>query len=460
MWVFGFNRLGLFLLILFSGITFSCNDPDTSKIVDSGNLPDEPSDITDEELLEFTQRETFKYFWDFAEPTSGAARERYSTSAPQTDAYVVTSGGSGFGLMAILLGIERNYVDRETAVLRLDKIISFFESADRFYGAWPHWLDGRTGKVIPFSPKDNGGDLVETAFLVQGLICVYEYFKDGSALEQGLSQRANALWEGVDWKWYTQGQNALYWHWSPEFDFEMNMPLQGYNETLIAYVLAAASSSFPITSDVYVEGWAQSGQIKSSVVAYGLPLEVEHAGNQNFGGPLFWSHYSFLGLDPRKLSDGFVNYGRATTNHARINYQYCVDNPKKIVGYGPDCWGLTASYSRNIEGGLGYAAHSPSFDIGIISPTAALSSFPYTPQESTQALRYFYKNRDKLLGPAGFFDAFSPSDFWVAKAYLAIDQGPIIIMLENYRSGLFWRLFTQNEAVKKGLQNLNLNYEP
>lgn len=455
----GSIRLRIFFLALLPGLVLACNNSGNSGLIDPEDELSGELEITDEELLDFTQQETFKYFWDFAENVSGAARERYIPYSPEIDAHIVTSGGSGFGLMSILTGIERNYVDRESGISRIGKIISFFESADRFHGAWPHWLDGRTGKVIPFSPKDDGGDLVETAFLAQGLITVYEYLKNGSALEQELAQRAKALWEDIDWQWYTRGENTLYWHWSPNFGFEMNMPIRGYNETLIAYVLAASSPSNSISYDVYTQGWAQNGQIKSNAAAYGLPLEVNHTGNQNLGGPLFWAHYSFLGLNPRGLSDAFVDYGKATTNHAKINYQYCAENPKNFVGYGPNCWGLTASYSRNTDGSLGYSAHSPTNDIGIVTPTAALASMPYTPVESLQALHYFYSKRSKLLGPAGFYDAFSPNDFWVAEAYLAIDQGPIVIMLENYRTGLFWRLFMQNEDIKKGLQNLNFIYE-
>ena len=446
------------LVVLFFG---ACNsDPNNSvETGNSGTEQEEPK-LTDEQLLDLAQRETFRYFWDFAEPNSGAARERYHPASPELDRYVVTSGGSGFGLMALLVGIERGFISRAEGITRIDKILSFFESADRFHGAWPHWLDGRNGRVIPFSPKDNGGDLVETAFFAQGLVSVYEYFKNGEAQELALAQTAYSLWESVEWNWYTQGQNVLYWHWSPDFGFEMNMPLRGYNETLITYILAASSPNYAITNEAYVQGWAQSGAIQSNATAYGYPLNVNHVGSQAAGGPLFWAHYSFLGLDPRNLSDSYTNYGVVTQNHARINYAYCLENPKNFAGYSEESWGLTASYTRNPDGGIGYAAHSPSNDTGVISPTAALSSLPYTPDESMRALRYFYKKQDKLLGPAGFYDAFSPQyDFWVAPAYLAIDQGPIVIMIENYRTELFWKLLKQNADLRRGLQILNFTYE-
>ena len=229
---------------------------------------------------------------------------------------------------------------------------------------------------------------------------------------------------------------------------------------LITYVLAAASPDYAITKEVYTNGWASNGGIKSANTKYNYPLLVNHAGSEEYGGPLFWAHYSYLGLKPKGLSDEYVNYWNVTTNHSKINYNYCLENPLNYKDYGADCWGLTASYSRNTDGSIGYSAHKPGNDLGVISPTAALSSMPYTPTESLKALRYFYKNKDKLLGPAGFYDAFSPqNNFWVANAYLAIDQGPIIIMIENYRTGLLWNLFMQNEDVQKGLNNLNFNYE-
>ena len=415
--------------------------------------------ISDEELLDLTQEETFKYFWDFAEANSGAARERYHFDNPANDPNTVTIGGTGFGLMGILVGIERGFISRQEGVERLQQIADFLENADRFHGAWPHWLDGRSGEVRPFSSLDDGGDLVETAFLVQGLICVKEYFKDGTDDEKALSNKANELWKGVEWNWYTQNKNALYWHWSPNNDFAINLELKGYNEVLITYILAAASPDYSIEKEVYTNGWASNGTIKSSSTEYGIPLVVDHAGNTPAGGPLFWAHYSYLGLDPRNLSDEYVNYWDVNVNHSKINNSYCIENPKGFKDYGSDCWGLTASYTRNNDGSIGYNAHSPSNDSGVVSPTAALSSIPYTPEESMKALRFFYKNKDQLLGPAGFFDAFSPEyNFWVAKAYLAIDQGPILIMIENYRSGLLWNLFMQNAEVRSGLDKLGFNY--
>jgi hypothetical protein len=444
----------LTLAVLISSCSKGSGNPDPTN-----DDPGTGNQITDIALMDLTQQTTFKYFWDFANTNSGAAKERYHPDNPSLNQNVVTSGGTGFGLMAILVGIERGYVTRPQAIARLTTILNFLENADRFHGAWSHWIDGATGNVIPFSTQDNGGDLVETAFLVQGLICVKEYFKNGSAEEIALANKADALWKGVEWNWYTQGQNVLYWHWSPNFGFAINLKLQGYNETMIAYVLAAASPDYPITQSVYTSGWANNGNIKATNSQYGIPLILKHAGSPQYGGPLFFSHYSFLGLNPTTLSDQYANYWNLVVNHTKINRTYCIENPNNYQGYGADCWGLTASYSRNTDGTLGYSAHSPVNDIGVVSPTAAISSIPYTPSESLRTMRYFYKNKDKLLGPAGFYDAFSPEySFWVGKAYLAIDQGPQIVMIENYRTGLLWNLFMQNEDVKHGLDVLAFNY--
>ena len=415
--------------------------------------------LSDEEMMDLTQETTFKYFWDFAEPNSGAAKERYHPNNPSLNQNVVTTGGTGFGLMSILVGMERNYITKSEGIERLNKILTFLENADRFHGAWSHWIDGNNGNVLPFSTEDNGGDLVETAFLTQGLICIKEYFKNGSTEEKTLANQADVLWKGVEWNWYTQNQNKLFWHWSPNNGFAINLELKGYNETLLAFILAAASPNYPITAEVYHQGWASNGNIKASNSQYGFPLILKHAGSPTYGGPLFFAHYSYLGLNPTYLSDQYANYWDLNFNHTSINYQYCVSNPKGYADYSSDCWGLTASYTRNSDGSMGYNAHKPGNDTGVISPTAAISSIVYTPQKALDAMHFFYSKKDKLLGPAGFYDAFSPEyNYWVAEAYLAIDQGPQIIMIENYRTGLLWNLFMQNEDVQNGLDALEFNY--
>ena len=417
------------------------------------------SEISDDSLFTLVQYKTFQYFWDGAEPMSGAARERFHVDNvyPDNDKNIVTSGGTGFGVMSILVGIERKFVSRTEGAARLAKILSFLETADRFHGVWPHWLNGETGKVKPFSKNDNGGDLVETAYLVQGLLCVRQYFKDGNEDEKLLAAKADKLWKGVEWDWYRNGgKNVLYWHWSPDKQWAMNFPLEGYNECLITYVLAAASPVHGIPAECYHEGWARKGKIKndSSHQQYGYHLALKHNGAPQFGGPLFWSHYSFLGLDPRKLKDRYADYWQHNTNHTMINRQYCLANPKTFKDYGENSWGLSAGYSVNF-----YAAHSPGEDMGVITPTAALSSFPYAPGASMKAMKHFYFDMgDKIFGPYGFYDGFSVHHNWYKPWYLAIDQGPIVVMMENQRSGLLWNLFMSCDEVKVGLDKLGFSY--
>ena len=402
--------------------------------------------ISEEALLTKVQEHTFRYFWDFGHPISGMARER------NTSLNTVTTGGSGFGLMAMIVGVERGFISRAQAVERWSKIISFLKNADRFHGVWPHWLNGETGKTIPFSAKDNGGDLVETAFLIQGLLTVQAYLDPQVPAEKSLIDQITILWEEVEWDWYTKNNSGvLYWHWSPNFGWEMNLPIRGYNESLIVYVLAAGSPTHPISKSTYEQGWAKNGAIKNGKSFYGktLPLGID------FGGPLFFSHYSFLGLDPRKLQDQYANYWEQNVRHSQINQEHAIANPKSFVGYSASNWGFTASDNH-----LGYNAHSPTNDLGVITPTAALSSYPYTPEESMKALQYFYYTLgDRIWGEYGFYDAFNITESWYAKSYLAIDQGPIIVMIENHRSGLLWDLFMKNAKVLTGLEKLGFTYK-
>lgn len=400
--------------------------------------------ISDAALLTKIQEATFGYFWDFAHPVSGLARER------NTSGDTVTIGGSGFGVMAIVVGIHRRFISRSEGIIRLQKIVDFLESADRFHGVWPHWMNGATGSTIPFSQYDDGGDLVETAFMAQGLITVREFLNDEVEEEKNLIDQINSLLDTIEWDWYTRdGQNVLYWHWSPNYAWRMNHQIRGYNEALIVYVLAASSEDYGIEPDVYHQGWAQSGDIINGNSFYGITLPVGY----DYGGPLFFSHYSFLGLDPRNLSDTYANYWQQNQNHTLINREHSIANPNDYVGYSSDSWGLTASDEPG-----GYSAHDPNNDNGTITPTAAISSITYTPEESMDAIDHFYYTLgDKLWGEYGFYDAFNPTQGWWADSYLAIDQGPIIIMIENERSGLLWELFMDAPEVQSALQELGFS---
>ena len=400
--------------------------------------------LSDSAILDRVQKQTFRYFWDFADPTSGMARERSNVTSEYGNE-VVTTGGTGFGIMAIIVATERGWITRDTAARHLLKMVKYLLRANAYHGVFPHWLIGSTGKTFPFSRKDDGADLVETSYLFQGLLTARQYFNSESRVESDLRARINWLWNDIEWNWFTKGgEEVLYWHWSPNNGWSMNVPIRGYNECLITYILAASGEHYPVKASVYHQGWTQSTNFKNgkSYYNYSLPLGFD------FGGPLFFTHYSFLGLDPHGLKDDYADYWLQNRNHTLINYSYCVANPKKFVGYSDSCWGLTASDTYN-----GYNAHSPTNDYGTISPTAALSSFPYSPEHSIKALKHFM-SMNKVWGQYGFIDAFNETKNWYASSYLAIDEGPIIVMIENYRTGLLWKLFMSCPEVHKGLKKL------
>lgn len=400
--------------------------------------------ISDDALLTLVEQQTFRYFWDFAHPDCGMARER------NTSGDVVTTGGSGFGVMALIVGMDRGFITRSQGLTRLNKILGFLETCDRYHGAWPHWLNGVTGKTVPFSTLDDGADLVETSYMVEGLLTMRQYLDSTNSGEDSLIRRINTLCDSVQYDWFTQGQNVLYWHWSPDNGWAMNMKIQGYNETLITYIVAATSTQHPISANVYKEGYTRNGAIVNGRSFYGYLLPL----GSDYGGPLFFTHYSFLGLDPRNLQDNLASYWQQNVDQALINWSYCVDDPKNFIGYSPYCWGLTAS-----DNPWGYSAHSPTNDLGVIAPTAAVSSLPYTPVQSMNAIRfYYYILGDKLWGDYGFYDAFDPTENWWANSYLAIDEGPVICMIENYRTGLLWNLFMSCPEVQSGLTKLGFTY--
>jgi hypothetical protein len=401
--------------------------------------------LDDDALLDLVQRRTLAYFWDFAHPTSGLARERSNRQfgyGPET----VTTGGSGFGIMALLVGVERGWLSREAVAARLLETVRFLARASSYHGVFPHFLDGETGRTTPFTRKDDGGDIVETAFLMMGLLCARQYLDAEAPVEKELRLRILWLWDDVEWDWHAPQGDVLLWHWSPNHGWAMRHEIRGWNECLVAYVLAAGSARHPIGEAVYHQGWAMGPVFRNGRRFFDIELPL----GPDLGGPLFFSHYSFMGLDPRGLVDRYADYWRQNVAHTAINRAYCIANPKGFAGYGPDCWGLTASDSPG-----GYAAHAPDNDRGVISPTAALSAMPYAPAEAMRVLRHLHGLAgDRLWTCLGFADAFSAQAGWTAASHLAIDQGPIVAMIENHRSGLLWRLFMSCPEVQTGLRRL------
>lgn len=401
--------------------------------------------LTDDALLEKVQRETFRYFWDFAAPGSGLARERSNRTDYGPE--VATIGGTGFGVITIVIASARGWITRAEAIGRLDTLTAFLARADRFHGVYPHWMDGATGRVIPFGEDDDGGDIVETAYLFEGLLTARQYFDRDDPAERALRARIDSLWRDVDWTAHVPPNGrALMWNRSPRTGFSVGAEVAGWNEALITYVLAASSPTHPIDPAIYHQGWARDGKMRNGRSYEGIVLPL----GPKYGGPLFFEHFSFVALDPRGLKDRYADYGEQCVNHTRIQRQYCVRNPHRWRGYGPGAWGLT---SCDVPGG--YDGHSPTEDTGVIAPTAALSSFPYTPEWSMQALRHYHDDLGAtLFGDYGFADAFEPATGWVAPSRLAIDQGPIVIMIENHRTGLPWKLFMSCPEVQAGLRRL------
>lgn len=419
--------------------------------------------MNDQALLDMIQKAHFRYYWEGAEPNSGLALECIPGRP-----HMIASGASGFGMMAILAGAERGFITRQQAADRFDKITRFLMAAEKFHGAFPHFIDGKTGEVVPFfGQKDNGGDLVETAFLTQGLLAARAYFDGNNEQERQIREHITRIWEEIEWDWYrkTDTSKFLYWHWSPDQAWVIDHKLIGWNETMITYILGISSPTHNIPASMYYTGWAgqskaaqeyrmawgntQAGRhYTNNKVYYGIPLKV----GVSSGGPLFFTHYSFMGLNPHRMEDAYTNYFNNNRNIARINYRYCIENPKGHKGYGPDCWGLTAS-----DGTWHYSADEPKKegDHGKITPTGALASFPYTPQQSMEALKNYYRNYGEFLwGAYGFRDAFNLDKNWRSQIYMGLNQAPIVAMIENYRSGLIWQLFMSNDEIQRGLNGI------
>jgi hypothetical protein len=402
--------------------------------------------LDDSQLLELVQRETFRYFWEGAHPQSALALDRCPWQDDGTEAPAAI-GGSGFGALAILVACERGWISRQEALARFDRMLDCLAQAPRYHGVYPHFMRGDTGATVAFGPLDDGGDLVETSFLFLGLLAVRAYFDSADSAQVRLRERITRLWEEAEWDWHVQpGRKALTWHWSPTHGFALNLEIRGWNEALITYVLAAGSPSHAIAPEAYTEGWATGPAFLNGRRFEGIELPL----GPDWGGPLFFAHFSFCGLDPRGLADSFADYWQQNINHTRINYDWCVRNPHGYRGYGPSCWGLSASDSPG-----GYAAHAPDDDRGVVTPAAAVSSLVYAPREAMAALRHFYCDLgERIFGRFGFVDGFSEQSNWYAGHFVAINQGPTVVMIENYRSGFLWSLFMRIPEVQVGLRRL------
>lgn len=434
------------------------NESKLSEIVSS-----ETKNMSDEELMTMVQEASFNYYWDGAETASGLSKE--NTTGRQN---MIATGASGFGIMALIAGTERGFVTRKESVERFNKIVNFLEKSDKYHGAVAHFIDGKTGKTEAFfGKKDNGADLVETSFLVQGLLAAHQYFNKDNSEEKNIRTTIDKFWKGIEWNWFKQTPDSkyLYWHWSPDQAWIINHKLIGWNETMVTYLLAIASPTHSVPASMYYSGWASQEKVaqdyrkdwgnsdegefyKNGNTYYGIKLDV----GVNKGGPLFFAHYSFMGYDPHKITDRYTNYFKNNQNITKINYLYCVENPKKQKGYGKDGWGLTAS-----DGPNGYNPDEPveREDTGKLTPTGAIASFPYTPAESMAVLKNFYLNYgDFLWGEYGFRDSFDLNNNWCSPIFMGLNQAPMTVMIENHRTGLIWNLFMSHPDIKSGIEKL------
>ena len=411
------------------------------------------------------QEACFRYYWDGAHPDAGMAIE----ITPGND-NLVALGASGFGLMALVTGVDRQFITRDQGVERLQKILRFLQKADRFHGVWPHFLDGRTGKAVPFfGPFDDGADLVETAFLMQGLLVARQYFDRDTPAEREIRDSVTRFWREAEWDWFRKAPDSdfLYWHWSPDHGFKISHPLVGWNETMIIYLLAIASPTHAVPASLYHTGWAgQSDLAVRYRRNWGRTAEGDHYVNGHIyygtkldvgvgsGGELFFTHFSFMGFDPRRKRDRYTNYFDNNRNIALIHHAYAIANPLHRVGYGDASWGRSAGVNA------GSGRSTPAGDNGTITPSAALSSIPYTPDESMKALRHFYRDLgDRLWGIYGFRDGFNETDNWFEDVYMGLNQAPIVVMIENYRTGLVWKRFMANPEIAPALAAIGFKDE-
>ena len=406
--------------------------------------------MDDDALLSMVEEACFRYYWEGAHPFSGMIPE----NIPGEDRIVAT-GSTGFGIMALVVGADRSFVSRAQVVERLLKITGFLQKSDRFHGVWPHFLDSATGRRIPvFDIFDNGADLVETSFLMEGLLTARQYFSGASKDEQKLRQRISRLWHEVEWDWFrrTPDGKALYWHWSPEYSWYINHPLYGWNEVMITYLLAIASPTHAVPESLYNTGWAgDTSQFLNGKSFFGIKLDL----GTGTGGPLFFTHYSYMGFDPRGKRDRFTNYFDNNRAMALLNRQYCIRNPGGHTGYGEQVWGITA-----VDGPKSYVPYEPnrSLDDGTIAPTGAIASFPYTPEASMATLKYFYRELgDRLWDVYGFRDAFNLEQNWFSGISMGLNQAPMVVMIENYRSGLIWKNFMANPEIQPMLRRVGFH---
>ena len=413
------------------------------------------------QFLHDLQERTFHYFWDLTDHETGLVPDRAPTASFSSVA------ATGFGLTAYIVGVERDFISREEAATRVLNTLKFHYEAPQgeqvsgiigYKGFFYHFLDPATGHRF----KEVELSTIDTGLLMAGILSCQSYFNRPNATEKAIRELADKLYRRVEWDWALNDNGTLSMGWFPEKGF-IEHSWQGYNEAMILLVLAIASPTHPIPAESWTK-WTKTYRW-ANFQGY------EYV---NFG-PLFGHQYSHMYVDFRGIQDEYmrskgIDYFENSKRATLANRAYCIENPGGFIGYGPDLWGLTACdgpFNGEKETAIGavqfagYWARAAAIneirDDGTIAPTAAGGSLAFTPQESLAALMHM-KNEygDRLYGEYGFKDAFNltypEQSGWFDKDYLGIDQGPILIQAENYRTELIWSIMKENPYIVEGLK--------
>jgi hypothetical protein len=408
--------------------------------LDSATISVTPQVLDDEAFLDLVQRTAFDYFWYETNPENGLIKDRSNDPSRSSIAAV------GSGLSAPTVGIDRGWISREAGQARVLTTLQFLGNsphgpeadATGYKGFYYHFLDMQTGR------RDGDSELstIDTALLLGGVLHVQQYFDRDDATEATIRALADNLDRRVDWPWMQVRSAKICHGWNPETGF-LRYDWGGYNEAMILYLLALGSPTFPISPEAWT-AWTSSYAWQTH---YGQAFVVFP--------PLFGHQYSHVWIDFRGIQDAYMrakglDYFENSRRATLANRAYVIANPHGWADYGENVWGLTASDIPTSYSARG--APPAERDDGTITPTAVGGSFAFTPRESLAALRHMYATyRTQIWGPYGFKDAFNPSMKWFASDYLGIDQGPIVLMIENYRTGRIWHEFMQHPTIQSGL---------
>ncbi len=416
---------------------------------------------TDSEL-ESLQRDTFNYFLRWTNPENGLVLDK---SAPDWPASIAATG---FALAVYPVAVERGFISREAAVKVILTTLRFFWNSSQssepdstgYRGFYYHFLDMHTGRRAWHSELST----VDSAILLAGVLTAGAYFGADTAEEGQVRAIADALYQRADWPWAQNGGATVTHGWTPESGF-LRWRWQGYDEALVLYILALGSPTHPLPESSYT-AWVSTYEWKHS---YGYEYL--------YAGPLFTHQISHVWIDFRGIQDAFmrdrgIDYFENTRRATFVQQRYAIENPKQFEGYGKDCWGITASDGPGPANILAHGRQRQFFDYlargvpdgpddGTIAPWAVVASLPFAPEIVLPAIDYLVNKLDLKTGNScGFKATFNPTypdkhdnpHGWVSRWHYGINQGPINPMIENYRTGLLWRLMKSCPYVVNGLR--------